>query len=30
LIVFGYARDFQIEVPGPEICYCSLEIQGMI
>lgn len=30
LTIFGYARDFQIEVQGPEICYCSLEIQGMI
>jgi hypothetical protein len=30
LTIFGYARDFQIEVPGPVFCYCSLEIQGMI
>lgn len=30
LTIFGYARDFQIEVPGPQISYCSLEIQGMI
>lgn len=30
LIVFGYARDFQLDVQGPQICYCTLEIQGMI
>jgi len=30
LTIFGYARDFQIEVPGPVVSYCSLEIQGMI
>lgn len=30
LTIFGYAREFQIEVPGPAISYCSLEIQGMI
>lgn len=30
LTIFGYARDFQIEVPGPFVSYCSLEIQGMI
>ena len=30
LVIYGYFRDFQIEIPGPVISYCSIEIEGMI
>lgn len=30
LVLYGFYRDFQIEIPGPVISYCSLELEGMI
>lgn len=29
LIVFGFYRDFNIEIPYPEYSYCSLQIEGL-
>jgi hypothetical protein len=30
LVIFGYYRDFTVEIQYPQVCACSLEIEGMI
>ena len=30
LVIYGFFRDFQLEIPGPVLALCSLEIEGMI
>lgn len=30
LTIYGFFRDFRIEVPYPTHCYCSIEIEGLI
>lgn len=30
LVIYGFFRDFQLEIPGPVKSYCSLELEGMI
>lgn len=30
LIIFGFYRDFSIDIAYPKLCYCNIEIEGLI